>query len=165
MKHILIIVLFISSLAHSQKYALIDKNIKLPVIYTDSVSVHQVTQGYFPVEKSKIDTFLANLSYIADLLNGISRSKMKSFELRSGSNIIEVSRMPFAYGDKYFVRTVTKTGNVIAEAHLSPSMKKSNKKQRKHYLALIKYITQNQSLFGDYREIQPKLYNVYVITE
>lgn len=164
MKYFLILLL-IPSLTYAQKYALIDKNIKLPVIYTDSVSVHQVTQGYFPVEKSKIDTFLANLNYIADLHSSITRSKMKSFELRSGSNIMEVSRVPMAYGDQYFVKTVTRAGNVVAEAHLSPSMKKSNKKHRKHFLSIINYITQNQSLFGEYREIQPKLYNVYVITE
>jgi len=76
-KLILIIFTACSSLlANAQKYALLDKDLKLPILYTDSISVQQIKQGYFPIEKEKIDSFLANLNYISNLLNERTRSKM-----------------------------------------------------------------------------------------
>ena len=99
----------------AQKYALIDQNAKLPIIYTDSVSAHQVAQGYFPVEKANIDTFLANLNYIQNLLkDDRKRAKFQSFELRNGATIITVMRVPYAYGDQYKVVSQTKAGDVVA---------------------------------------------------
>ena len=157
-----LITLCISSKA--QKYALIDINTKLPIIYTDSVSVHQVKQGYFPVEKNKIDTFLANLNYLSSLIIPAKRSKMESFELHAGATIITVSRVPYAYGDRYKAIAATKSEQVNALSSLT-DVKKSEKKMKKEIDGLINYITQNQSLFGNYREIEPKLYNIYVIRE
>src|SRR5215203_2330029 len=124
MNHLIMKVFFIiffcasSCMALSQKYALIDINTKLPILYTDSVSVEQVSRGYFPVEKNSIDTFLANINYISGLIKQGTRAKMESFDLISGATKLTVKRVPYAYGDRYEVIGESKAGEVKAISSL-----------------------------------------------
>jgi len=90
--------------------------------------------------------------------------KMASFELHNGVTIIKIERVPFAYGDKYNVSGSTMSGEVSAMTTFT-NIKISNKKNKELIDRMIKYITNNQSLFGSYKEITPKIYNVYVITD
>lgn len=111
MKYLLtVIILFFNTQIYSQNFALIDGNVKMPILYTDSVSVEQVKMGYFPVEKNKIDTFLANMQFLVKLLTESkkgTRTKMESFQLRNGTTQIDISRVPFAYGDRYNITAKT----------------------------------------------------------
>jgi hypothetical protein len=167
MRIALLILILSPLLTNAQKYALLHKNHNQPIIYTDSVSVEQVAQGYFPVEKEKIDTFLANLSYINQIVKDGKagrRSKFESFELRNGQTTITVERIKAAYGDKYNAVAKTTAGEVIAVGSFLQA-DDTEKKGMKDLKDTIDYITQNQSIFGNYREIKPKIYNVYVIRE
>ncbi len=47
-----------------QKVALLDKKLKQPIIFTDSVTVEQINRGYIPVEVKDLDTFYANITYV-----------------------------------------------------------------------------------------------------
>ena len=80
MKIILIILLILPIVSIGQKYALIDRSLKIPILYTDSVTVEQVKDGFIPVENKSIDTFIANIVYLKEMLEVRQRSKMKSFE-------------------------------------------------------------------------------------
>ncbi len=150
--------------SNAQKYALLKKHSKFPVLYADSISVQRIKQGYFPIEMEKIDTFLANLNYISGLLSNVSRAKMASFELRNGTTILKVERVPFAYGDKYSVSGTTKSGEISAVTSFT-NIKLSNKENKEEIDKMIQYLTNNQTMFGYYREITPKIYNVQVITD
>jgi hypothetical protein len=164
MKILYVFLLTIPVFSFGQRYALIDKHAKKPILYTDSLSLQQVKDGYFPVEKTKIDSFLANLSYLSDMFKGITRAKMQSFELRNGESTIKVERVPQAYGDRYIAVAETKS-NVVSAVTPLTNLKISGKKNRAALKRLIGYITNNQSLYDRYREITPKIYNVVVIKE
>src|SRR5687768_3924047 len=84
-----------ASYCYAQRIALIDKNFKQPILFTDSISAEQIKSGYFPIEITNLDTFYANVKYINDILKIRQRAKMQSFELRVGSSAIKVSRVPY----------------------------------------------------------------------
>lgn len=114
---ILILLGFISFSANSQKIALFNTNFETPIIYTDSVTVHQVTNGLFPVNTNDFDTLYANLDFINRMLKKRQRSKMKSFELHAGATLITVERVPFSNGDRYIIQATTHIGEV--NSHLT----------------------------------------------
>jgi hypothetical protein len=165
MKSILLICLIIAALpCFSQKTALLDKKLKQPIIFTDSVTLEQVKRGYLPIEVKDLDTFYANLGYIETMLSKPQRAKMSSFDLRAGSSAIQVSRIPMAYADRYNV-IFTSMINEINAKYVVGDGKKSNKEIAESIKDLKKYLSSNKSLFTRTYEIQPKIYNVVVISE
>ena len=72
----------------AQKVALLSSDFKQPIIYTDSVTVEQISSGYFAVSTNNFDTLYANLKYLKEILEVRQRAKMQSFELRAGTTII-----------------------------------------------------------------------------
>jgi hypothetical protein len=148
----------------AQKIALIHKEFKQPIIYTDSVSVQQITSGYFALEVSAVDSFYAGLKYLKEMLSVRQRAKMQSFQFRSGNTIIHVDRVPFAYGDRYNITVKTKVNEVTSVFDIA-SKDASNSKNAKRIGNLMDHITQNKSLFKAPNEIHPKFYEVVVITD
>ncbi len=164
----LLLSLFLVSLtflkAGGQKIALLHKNFKQPIIYTDSITVEQISSGYFPVEINTLDTFHANLKYLQGILRTRQRAKMESFELRSGKTFFKVSRIPFAYGDRYSITVQSKFDEVESQFSLV-DINKSNLKNAEKIEELIGYVNKNKSLFRSANEITPKIYNIVVITD
>lgn len=149
---------------HAQRIALVQKTLKQPIIYTDSLTVEQVKAGYFPIPVTSIDTFYASLKYLKDMLSKRQRAKMQSFELRSGETVIKVQRVPFAYGDRYAIVGESKVEEVTAAMALS-DLSVSNKKNAESIGKFMKYIENNKSLFRSPYEIHPMIYNVVVVLE
>lgn len=149
---------------YAQKIALLHKEFKEPIIFTDSLTVEQVHSGYFPIEVNNIDTFYANLNYLKQMLGVRQRAKLEAFELRAGNSQFKIERVPFAYGDKYSIKAHNKI-NEIESIYTISRMKLSNKKNAERINDLMKYISNNKSLFKIPYEIHPKIYNVVVITE
>ncbi len=44
-----LILIFFANYAFSQKYALVDRDFKKPILFTDSVTINQVSNNYFPI--------------------------------------------------------------------------------------------------------------------
>ena len=165
MKVLTFIALFIFHYsANAQKVALLDKSLKKPIIYTDSVTVEQVSKGYIPVEVKNIDSLYANLNYLMDMLNVRQRSKMQSFELRAGGTTIFIVRVPYAYGDRYNITMKSKIGEVESNSTIS-NQKKMNTDNAIRLQELMNYISKNISNFKPPNEITPKIYNIQVITD
>jgi hypothetical protein len=160
---LLLLLLPIFSLCQS-KYALVDKKLKQPILYTDSVSIEQISKGYFPIENNNIDSLIANLYYLRDMLSKLQRSKMQSFELHSSNTIIKTERQPYAYGDRYKSIFTSINGEIIATM-LIVSSEIKNKDNLDRIRKLIAYLKSNQSFFKEPNEINPKIYNVVVITQ
>ena len=150
--------------AISQKIALFDTKLIQPIIFTDSLTVEQTTKGYFPVEVSNFDTLYANFNYIKNMLSKRQRAKMKSFELRSGNTILTISRVPFAYGDRYLTIAKTKIKELESDYVLTDFNKKNSDNLFK-IERLMSYMKNNKELFKAPNEIIPKIYNVVTITE
>lgn len=163
-KTLIFLLIFSSTNVYSQKIALIARDFDRPMLFTDSVSAEQVKSGYFPIEKTNIDTFYANVKYLIDMLKIRQRAKMQSFELRSGTSIIKVSRVPYSNGDRYIAIAKNKEDEIEAIMPLI-SHQISNKKSAKRLQLLLDYLTNNKSLFMKPYGITPKIYNVVVITE
>jgi hypothetical protein len=159
MKKIFIITyIIISNSCFGQKIALLNRDFKQPILYTDSVTVQQLSL-LFPVSSKDFDTLYANLNYIHAMLKIRRRAKMKSFELRSGSTIIRISRVPLAYGDRYLVIAKTNIGEVESQFNLAPA-DRSNAKNAERIEKLMVYLKTNKDLFKSATEIHPKIYNV-----
>lgn len=61
----------------AQKYALIDKQMSLPVIFTNTVTVQNNYAGYFAVEKDKLQQFIIAVEKIAQQISDSKKSKSK----------------------------------------------------------------------------------------
>ena len=99
-KLLLLIFLSLSCVGHGQKIALLSTDFKSPILYTDSVTVEQISSGHFAINVNNFDTLVASLSYLRGLLSKMTRSKLESWEFRSGNTAIKTRRVPMAYGDK-----------------------------------------------------------------
>lgn len=161
---IFFISIFFANFAIGQKIALLSSNHKSPILYTDSITVNQIKQGYFPVSSQNFDTLYANLKFLNAMLSERQRSKMQSFSLKAGSTVIEIERLPFAYGDRYKAVVITKIGNTTAKMELFDP-KKSNKNNAKEIKELMNYVFTNNSYFKGPNEIVPVIAEVVVITD
>lgn len=164
MRIVLFLLIIHPCFCHSQKYALLDKKMKVPILYTDSVTLEQVRKGFFPVKNESVDTLIANLLFVQDMLSKLQRSKAESFELHSASTIIGVNRVPYAYGDRYNISAQTSIGELNAVFRLTSS-EDSNKASAKRVSNILDYLKSNKEFFKAPNEIVPKKYNVYVQTD
>ena len=163
MKKLSLIFLFLPITIFAQKVALLDTKFKEPIIYTDSVTVQQVTSGRIPVKVENFDTLYANLKYLAAMLKIRQRAKMQSFELRAGSTVIGIQREPHAYGDAYSIIIKSKVDEVSSVYSLADQ--KNNAHSATKIEKVMAYLKSNKSLFREPYDVHPKLYNVIVITE
>ena len=165
MKYILIaIIIFISLSSFCQKTALLSKDFKKPILYTDSLTVEQVTSGYFPVTVKDFDTLVGSLNYLKNIvLQDKGRIKVDSWEFRSGNTILKINRIPYAYGDGYSVIASSKIDEIRSIINLTPE--KNDKRNAKHLEEMIDYIAKNRSIFKGAYEIIPKYYEIIIMKE
>lgn len=167
MKYLLLLTVFlftINNFSNAQRFALLDKTLKAPILYTDSVTVEQIKNKNFPIEVKNIDTFYANLMYLKEMLEVRQRSKVESFELRAGDVTIKTNRLPYAYGDRYSIIGESRIGELTAILNLSDG-ESSNAKSADKIKKLMDYIHSNKSLFSIPYEIHPHIYNLKVISD
>jgi len=134
-----------SFVCSAQRFALLDRNFKSPILFTDSLTINQVSNNYFPVRVTDLDSLVANLNYMKGQLNSIQRSKLKSFNLSSGLSQVNVTTIPHAYGDAYDIKLKTNSNNIIAEFLISSNMD-LNKKAIKKIDKFIYYIKNEKDL-------------------
>jgi len=143
--------------AFAQKVALIDNDFKKPILFTDSVTVTQVSNNYFPVRVTDVDSLLANLNYLKSELNTIQRSKFKSFKLRAGETYITITTVPHAYGDSYDILMTTSLNNVNAEYLLSDN-KGLNKRSVKKIESFYNYIKKDSQItISEFKQFSPMI--------
>jgi hypothetical protein len=145
----------------SQKIALLSNDFKSPILYTDSVTIEQVSSGRFAVSVDDIDTLVASFAYLKNLLKDLSRSKLESWEFRSGKSVIKTIRVPKAYGDRYEIIVTSKFDEVTSVFDVSTE--KTNKKNSERIDKILKYIEKNRTVLRDWYEITPKMYEVVVV--
>ncbi|RZM23581.1 MAG: hypothetical protein EOO88_25700 [Pedobacter sp.] len=149
--------------AFSQKIALLNKDLKSPILYTDSVTVEQVSSGRFAVSVEDLDTLVASLAYLNGQLQERSRSKMESWQFRSGKTTINISRIPKAYGDQYEIIATSLFDEISSRYNLSTE--KNNKKNAEKIQRVLAYIEKNRTVLREWYEIKRKMYQVVVVRE
>lgn len=153
----------IAAFSNGQRIALLSKDFKQPIIYTDSLTAEQLSE-YFPVEVKDFDTLYASLKTLSNMLKERQRSKMKSFEFRAGSTTLKTSRLPKAYGDAFNIVAITKINEIQSQYNIT-SHKNNNANNSRRIEKILAYISQNKSLFKAPYEISPKYYNVIIVSE
>lgn len=161
--YLLHIVCLLALESFSQKIALLSKDFKQPIIYTDSLTAEQLG-NYFPVEVKNFDTLYASLITLSKMLEERQRSKMESFEFRAGSTTLKTSRVPKAYGDAFSVIAITRIDEIESHYNITTT-KNNNAKNSKRIEKMLEYIGRNKSLFKAPYEIHPKYYNVIIVSE
>ncbi len=78
MKHFLYAVLILfSTYCSAQKFVLVDKNMSLPVINANTITVLDDYRGYFPIDKTKINEFISEIDKIANSLSDPKTKKQQ----------------------------------------------------------------------------------------
>ena len=163
-KLLLILISAMCNSSFGQKIALIDTKFKTPILFTDSVSVNQVSNALLPIRVDEFDTLNAHLEFIKKVLSEPKRSKMQSFDLKTQTISISVSRIPMAYADRYIIIMQT-LNNGINATYKILRPESPHKDGVKRIDKFRKYIQSNTSLFGPPNAIEPKFYNVVVVSE
>ena len=148
----------------SQKIALIKTDFKSPIIYTDSVTISQISQNYIPIETNCFDSIHSILSYLRVFLEGnvTARSKMQSFELRACSTLFKITTVKHAYGDCYDIDMITKIYDITSKFRLADNVK-LKKKNSLRILDLMNLMKNEKSLFkSDYKEMKMHQYNIEI---
>lgn len=156
--------LFITSSVFSQKVALLKTDLTSPIIFTDSVTINQISQHYIPIEKKDYDTVYSILWHLRGFLDGndIKRAKMKSFEMRAGSTTFKITTVPHAYGDCYDIDMITKVNEITSNYRLADG-KKLNKKNSLKLEQFMNYMKSEKSVFNEnYVEKELHMYNIEI---
>jgi len=119
MKSIFYVMLVLcSTFCSAQKYILVDKKMSLPVTYANTLSVQDNYHGYFPIEKSKIKEFLAEVEKIAKLLGDPKGKKPEKFHYLVGSTIFHGIRVALSTEERLDVVLTTNYGPAVSTLHL-----------------------------------------------
>jgi hypothetical protein len=111
MKILLIILSFLPAVCIAQKYAIVDPELKAPILYADTVGISHLEKGFIPMDALKVDSIITFLEGIAVRMEKVKYNKFYSMEWTAGLTSINVTMDRQAYGDKYNVIVYTKSGN------------------------------------------------------
>jgi hypothetical protein len=143
MKHLLLsFLLFISSYGYSQKYVLIDKKMTQPVTYTNTVTLEHSYKNLFPVEKDKIDQFIAEVEKIGALLSDKKKTKHESFDFHVGKTRFVGLQIPLSNEERLDVVLTSDCDGTKITMHLSDA-KISNASNAFFINTWAKYIKSN----------------------
>lgn len=158
----LLIFIFLGLSLSAQKYALVDRSFKKPILFSDSVTINQVSKGYFPINVKDMDSLFANISYIREQLKGVQRAKFKSYKIKSGNTIIQLTTIPHAYGDAYNILLITTANNLNAEYLLSDNQA-LNKKAVKKLNSFMDFIKKDKDIMvNEFKQYEPVIFDATV---
>ena len=120
MKHFLSIgFILLSTVCFAQKYALVDKQMRLPVIYANSLTVQDHYKGYFPVEKENLSVFITEIEKIAKMLSDKKSKKPEKLNFNVGNITFRGLRVPFAEEERMDIVLTTDYDGIKTTMHLS----------------------------------------------
>ena len=136
---LLIFFILINTICSAQKYALVDKQLSLPVIYSNTVTIQDNYKGYFPVEKNRLSEFVTEVEKIGKLLNDPKKPKPETIDFKVGSTTFHGLRVPLAAEERMDIVISTDYGVSKTTMHLSDA-KLSNAKNAYFINTWLKYL-------------------------
>ena len=139
MRYFLLVFLSLAlSNSKGQKFALLDKRLAQPVIYTDHVSQTDKFNGFFPIEKNLLPQFLNALEEISQKLATKGPiGKAKQYQI--GCTKFTGLTISLASGDRLDYVITSSCGDIKVSMHLSDA-KISNENNAFFINTLVKYI-------------------------
>jgi len=140
MKHFLTAaLLLISGIGFSQKYVLIDKNISLPLSYSNIVTLEHSHKHLFPVETTQLKKFITELEKIVVFLTDKSKRKPYAFDYNIGKTRFVGLKISLAKEERLDVVISTDCDGTKIFMHISDS-KISNASNAYFINTWIRYI-------------------------
>lgn len=139
----IIALVFISSVGLAQKYALLDRKMISPITYTNAVTVAHDYQSLFPVEKDKLNEFVAALEKIVKMLN--DKNIPQSLKYKLGSTEFKGVKIPFGSEERIDINLSANCGSATINMHLVDA-KNTNATNAFNISTWIKYIKKEASL-------------------
>ena len=140
MKHFLYtaFVLF-GTYCSAQKYVLVDKKMRLPVTYANTVTTQDNFKGYFAIDKTKISEFITEIEKIAGLLTDPKKKKPETIDLFLGSTTLHGLRIALKTEERMDIVVTTDYGNTKSIMHLCDP-KISNASNAYYITIWLKYL-------------------------
>lgn len=140
MKHFLYSTfILIGTFCSAQKYVLVDKKMRLPVSYANTLSVQDNYKGYFPVDKNKIKQFITEVEKIAKLLADPKKKFPEKIDLLIGSTSLHGFKIALAAEERLDVILTTDYGPAKSTMHLCDA-KISNSNNAYYINTWLKYL-------------------------
>ncbi|MEO8569800.1 MAG: hypothetical protein ABI419_11705 [Ginsengibacter sp.] len=124
--------------SQAQRYALLDKRLAQPIVYTDHVTQTDKFNGFFPVERAQIPRFLKALEEISNKLSTKGPlGNAKQYQI--GCTKFTGLTVSLAAGDRLDYVITSNCGDIKVSMHLSDA-KISNANNAFFIKTWIKYI-------------------------
>ena len=119
MKYFLLAILLTAGgISSAQKFALLDKQMTQPVIFSNTFTTQQSFAGFFPVEKDKLNEFVTALEKIAQGLSDARKTKPEPFKLIIGNTTFTGLKLNIKNEDRLDVVLSSAVGSVNTSFHL-----------------------------------------------
>jgi hypothetical protein len=104
--------IFYSVAANSQRFSVIDKRFKQPLLKTNDIS-KLLNKQCFVFESENKDSIVNALEDYIELFSKVGRANYPFTDSRAGNTVIKVATKPMAYGDRYTISAETNINNSI----------------------------------------------------
>jgi hypothetical protein len=135
----LVLLISINSKAQ-QRYAIIDRKLKQPFRFADTITNEQLNNGYFAVEKQNIDTLVVKLQLLKDRLQRVAREHYDEVKWNIGSTQLTIKVVKWYFADRLNVSISTDTGQGYDHSIYIVDAKISNNDNARYLKRLIDYI-------------------------
>lgn len=136
----IITLLFFTLHADAQRYILVDRKLKQPAQLVDEVSQDQLNKGFFPIERSALDSVVSKLETIRQRLLIVGREKYDEFIWKAGATTLHCTVVKWTYGDRLNVSLSTDVGGSGSPSYYIVTARKMNKENAAYLKKLLEYI-------------------------
>jgi hypothetical protein len=138
---ILLILSFNSSI-NAQQYLIIDRKLKQPLQFANTITDEQLNKGFFAIEKNNIEPLLLKLDSLRKRLREVARETYDQTSWDIGATRLTVKVIKFPVADRLNVALSTDIGNGHNKEFYIVDGKLTNNDNARYLARLIKYIKQ-----------------------
>ncbi len=137
---LLLLLVLITTNVFSQRYVIIDRKLKKPLIKADTVLQSQFNQGYFAIEYQNLNAVVNKLDSIKQRLLKVGREKYDEFTWKAGATTLNGKVLKWTYGDRFNVALSTDLGNGLTQSFYIIDARNKNKANAEYLKKLFAYI-------------------------
>jgi len=134
-------VLFISLTVKSQTFLLLDRRWYKPAVVADSVTRQNLSDGWYPIYKSDLDSLLQFVDKLKDLTkDGLNRKYYHSDDFKTANIEFQIENIKRVYGDGYEINLKSNGpfGTVTIKLSEPRLLLPDNQKTIRNFLAYLK---------------------------
>lgn len=135
-----LVLLTVVNLEAQQRYALIDRKLKIPLQLTDTITKEQRDNGFFVVEKQKIDSLIEKLQAIEQRLRRVEKEKIDEVQWSVGATVLTITAIKKSVADRLNVALSTDIGEGHKYKVYIVDGALTNNDNARYLSRLIKYI-------------------------